>query len=112
MQKQVHSMVDAAATGNAIKTTMDAKGLSVRDIAASANVSTQVVYKWINGLTVPGIDNLVILRELLDTPIDSLIKLQEYPTYSIPEYMLREEPGSRLYACKNTIEIQQLIALS
>lgn len=99
MQKQVHSMVDATATGLAIKTAMDAKGLSVRDIAVSANVSTQVVYKWINGLTVPGIDNLVILRELLDTPIDSLIKLQEYPAYIVPEYMLREDPAPRLYAC-------------
>ena len=97
MKKQVHSMVDATATGHAIKIAMDAKGLSVRDVAVSANVSTQVVYKWINGIALPSIDNLVILRELLDTSIDSLIKLQEYSAYTVPEYMLREEPVRQLY---------------
>lgn len=87
-------VVDMDATAKMLKTYMDIKGLTVKDVSAITNVSRQVVYRWLNGMSMPSVDNLVILSDIFDVPIDVLIVRKTCPEYSIPEYLLREDSFS------------------
>lgn len=49
------------------------KGLTQSDIAERLNVSPQAVSKWENGDSVPGIDLLLPLSELLGCSVDELL---------------------------------------
>lgn len=50
------------------------KGVSQNDLAKKLFVSRQCVSKWENGITQPDLQTLTQLSELLDIPIDALIK--------------------------------------
>lgn len=66
--------INTEKTGENIKKALREKGLKVKDIQVMYGFNTpQAVYKWIKGTSLPTLDNLVILSEVLNTPIDSLI---------------------------------------
>ncbi len=51
-----------------------AKGLTVKDIQkAFGFASPYPVYKWINGQSLPAIENLVVLAKMMDTTVDDLL---------------------------------------
>ncbi len=61
-------------TGKRIKKLMDDKCLNVRDIQTACGFEApQAVYKWINGQSLPSIENMVILSVVLETPIDGIL---------------------------------------
>ena len=66
--------VNIKATGeNIVKLRKDA-GLSVRDIQNACGFGTpQAVYKWQQGLTLPTVDNLLVLSYLFGVTIDEII---------------------------------------
>ena len=54
--------VDMVATGNNIAVLRDAAGLTNSDIANTLGLTTRnAVYKWLNGLSMPSLDNLLAL---------------------------------------------------
>lgn len=53
------------------------KGFSQSDLAKKLFVSRQCVSKWETGITQPDLQTLTQLSELLDTPIDALVKENE-----------------------------------
>ena len=66
--------VDMKATGTQINTLRKRAGLSVKDIQANLGLgSTQAIYKWMAGQSLPSIDNLVILSALLHVSLDDII---------------------------------------
>ncbi len=65
--------LDFKATGNRIKQVMDEKGITVKDIAHSMNISDQAVYRWIYGDTIPTVKNLFTLSQLLGVEVDDLL---------------------------------------
>ena len=53
---------------------MDERGLSVKDIQQYLGLgSVQSVYHWLNGLSMPNVDNLYALSELFQMPVDDML---------------------------------------
>ena len=51
-----------------------AHGMSQDDLAARVYVSRQTISSWENGKTYPDVQSLLLLSEIFDTTVDSLIK--------------------------------------
>ena len=56
-----------------IKTIRKSKGLSQEELAVKLNVVRQTVSKWEQGLSVPDVDLLISISEVLDTPVSTLL---------------------------------------
>ena len=56
-----------------IRTLRKAKGLSQEELAIKLNVVRQTVSKWEKGLSVPDSGLLIVLSEVLDTPVSVLL---------------------------------------
>lgn len=67
-------VIDKKRTGRRIRELMDARKITVLDVRASlALESTQSIYYWLNGRSLPSIDNLYALSQLLQVPMDDLV---------------------------------------
>ena len=67
-------IIDRKRTGIRLRRIMDERGLSVKDVRQYLELgSVQSVYHWLNGLSMPTIDNLYALSELFQMPIDDLV---------------------------------------
>ena len=66
--------IDLALTGANILKLRKAAGLTVRDLQAVFGFSTpQAIYKWQSGLTLPTVDNLLVLAALFHVRIDDIL---------------------------------------
>ena len=66
--------INMEATGLNIKNLITKNNMTVKDVAITFGfASVNPVYKWINGKTLPALDNLVVLAKVLDTKIDDII---------------------------------------
>ena len=66
--------INMAATGMNITRLRKSAGLSVRDLADILGFATpQAVYKWQNGVTMPTLDNLVVLAAIFNVTMDQII---------------------------------------
>lgn len=69
--------IDVAATGMNIKRLCSERGLSVREVQDYLNLSSsQAIYKWFRGESVPKSDNLIILAELFDVQVDDILVIR------------------------------------
>ena len=67
-------VIDMMATGMNIKKIIKDKGFKISDVQARCGFNTpQAIFKWLRGDSVPSIDNLVILADMFDIPIDRII---------------------------------------
>ena len=67
-------VVDAKATGENIKALMDKNNLTVTDVRKACCLATsQAVYKWIWGVNLPTLDNLIVLAKLFNCKMDDII---------------------------------------
>ena len=65
-------------TGSNIIKLREAKGYSVRDLQSELGFDDpQAIYKWQKGKSLPRIDNLVILSELFETPIERILVVEK-----------------------------------
>ena len=69
--------IDMRATGRNIRGIMSVLGITVPEISEAAGISEQAVYKWLSGETLPSLDNLGVLRDVLMTGVDDLIVWKE-----------------------------------
>ena len=66
--------IDRKRTGIHLRRLMDERGLSVKDVQQYLGLgSVQSVYHWLNGLSMPTIDNLYALSELFQMPVDDML---------------------------------------
>ena len=78
-------IIDKKKTGIHLRKIMDARELSVKDVQQYLGLgSVQSVYHWLNGISLPSIDNLYALSELFQMTVDDMLC------------------GSRRYDYKNT----------
>lgn len=56
-----------------IKAIRKSKGLSQQELAVKLNVVRQTVSKWEQGLSVPDSDMLIVISEVLETPVSTLL---------------------------------------
>ena len=67
-------IIDKKRTGINLKRIMVQRGISVKDIQKFLHLgSVQSVYYWLNGVSLPSVDNLYALSQLFQVPIDDLI---------------------------------------
>lgn len=61
-------------TGIHLRRLMDKRGITVKDVAKYLGLgSVQSVYHWLSGISMPTVDNLYALSELLQVPMDAII---------------------------------------
>ena len=66
--------IDMVKTGENIIKLRKEKGLSVKNLQDSFGFSTpQAVYKWQQGLSMPSLDNLVLLAIIFNVRIDDIL---------------------------------------
>lgn len=66
--------IDRKRTGIHLRRLMDERGLSVKDVQQYLGLgSVQSVYHWLNGLSMPTIDNLYALSELFQMSVDDML---------------------------------------
>ena len=69
-----YPIIDTEATGENIARLRRQRGLSVRDLQTALGFATpQAIYKWQKGQSLPTLDNLVILSQILHVPIDGIL---------------------------------------
>ena len=67
-------IINKKKTGIHLRRIMDERGLSVKDVQNYLGLgSVQSVYHWLNGLSMPTIDNLYALSELFQMPVDDML---------------------------------------
>ena len=67
-------VLDLTATGEKIKTLMKLRGLSPRQLQLILNFPyVQTIYNRFAGKNMPSIDNLMVLSDLLEVPINELL---------------------------------------
>lgn len=67
-------VIDKKKTGINLRLMMDERGLTVKDIQQYLKLgSIQSVYHWLNGISLPTVDNLYALSYLFQVPVDDLL---------------------------------------
>lgn len=66
--------IDKVKTGQQIRLLMEKRGVTVRDVKNALSLAcVQSVYHWLDGQSMPTLDNLYALSELLKVPMDMLV---------------------------------------
>lgn len=79
-------VIDKRKTGIHLRKLMDERGLSVKDVQQFLGLgSVQSVYHWLNGKSMPTIDNLYALSELFQLTIDDMVCGNRRPVSVSPE---------------------------
>lgn len=70
-------IINMQATGQNIKRMMKDRGMTVKDVQEIFGfTTTQAIYKWIWGKTLPSIDNMVVIAKIFNVKIDDIIIIQ------------------------------------
>ena len=68
--------IDMVATGNNISRLREQAGMRVRDLQIIFGFATpQAIYKWQNGISMPTVDNLIVLSAVLNVTIEDIVVL-------------------------------------
>ena len=69
-------VIDVLQTGAKIDLLRKKANISVKEIQEVFGFSTpQAVYKWIHGINLPTVDNLVILAEIFNVTVDDILSI-------------------------------------
>ncbi|MCR5033872.1 MAG: XRE family transcriptional regulator [Clostridia bacterium] len=80
--------IDKVRTGQQIRLLMEKRGVTVRDVKNALSLAcVQSVYHWLDGQSMPTLDNLYALSDLLKVPMDMLVcgNRRYDPKKNIPE---------------------------
>lgn len=93
-----------------IRTIRKSKGLSQQDLAIRLNVVRQTVSKWEKGLSVPDSEMLILISDVLETPVSILIgeNISEYPTENLKSISEKLE-AINLQLANNKIRKRKLL---
>ena len=68
-------IIDKRKTGIHLRRLMEERDLTVRDVQQYLELgSVQSVYHWLNGISMPTVDNLYALSELFQLPMDEIVR--------------------------------------
>lgn len=67
--------IELEATGERISKLMQKNKMRAKDLADFLGISVQSISKWCHGVTLPSMDNLVILAELFHVSIEEILIL-------------------------------------
>jgi len=70
----MYPVINKRETGINLRRIMDRRGITVKDVQKYLKLgSVQSIYHWLNGVSMPTLDNLYALSELFHLPIDALV---------------------------------------
>ena len=73
-------LINKRETGINLRRIMDSRGLSAKDVQEYLGLGcVQSVYRWLDGINMPTIDNLYALSELFQLPIDAMVRGNRLP---------------------------------
>lgn len=68
-------LINKRETGVNLRRIMDMRGITPKDVQEYLGLGcVQSVYRWIDGINMPTIDNLYALSELFQVPIDAIVR--------------------------------------
>ena len=77
MQHVSMSIVNLAMTGANIRAIRKQRGLFVKDLQDIFGFATpQAIYKWQQGVTLPTVDNLVVLASIFGVPMEKILVIE------------------------------------
>lgn len=77
MQHVSMPIVNLAMTGANIRAIRKQRGLSVKDLQDIFGFATpQAIYKWQQGVTLPTVDNLVVLASIFGVPMEKILVIE------------------------------------
>ena len=91
-------LINKRETGINLRRIMDMRGITTKDVQEYLGLGcVQSVYRWLDGINMPTIDNLYALSELLNVPIDTIVRGNRAPI--IPESIIKnmDDRHRRLY---------------
>lgn len=92
-------LINKRETGINLRRIMDIREITPKDVQEYLGLScVQSVYRWLDGINMPTIDNLYALSELFQVPIDAIVRGNRAPiasdavieTFDSQERRLRE----------------------
>ena len=67
-------VIDMIATGKNIQLLRESSGLSVRQLQGVFGFATpQAIYKWQHGDSLPTLDNMLVLSEIFEVPVEKIV---------------------------------------
>lgn len=86
-------------TGVNLRRIMDMRGITPKDAQEYLGLGcVQSVYRWTEGISMPTIDNLYALSELLQVPIDAIVCGNRAPIVQSKQLEMTDARERRLYA--------------
>lgn len=74
VERYMHASLDAVRTGQKISRAVKQSGYSVRELQEMLVLSCpQPIYRWFRGRTLPTIDHLYMLSQILGVPMEELL---------------------------------------
>ena len=102
-------LINKQETGINLRRIMDKRGLSAKDVQEYLGLGcVQSVYRWIDGINMPTIDNLYALSELFQLPIDSIVRGNRNPI--APRFVLETTESCDKKLCAYYHKINELRA--
>ncbi|MBQ7840877.1 MAG: helix-turn-helix transcriptional regulator [Lachnospiraceae bacterium] len=91
-------MIDKKETGINLRRIMDMRGITAKDVQQYLDLGcVQSVYRWLDGINMPTIDNLYALSELFQVPIDDIVRGNRAPMLQNLHVQTHDSCGRRLY---------------
>ena len=76
-------LINKCETGVNLRRIMDMRGITPKDVQEYLGLGcVQSVYRWLDGINMPTIDNMYALSELLQVPIDAIVRGNRAPIVS------------------------------
>ena len=73
-------LINKRETGVNLRRIMDMRGITPKEVQEYLGLGcVQSVYRWIDGVNMPTIDNLYALSELFQVPIDAIVRGNRTP---------------------------------
>ena len=92
-----YTTIDCVETGKKLAALMELHFVDVKNLANSLGVSNQAVYKWINGQSLPSLENMFQISRILQVSIDDIIVATSSIDYRLPEIYVREDSPISYY---------------
>ena len=99
-------LINKRETGINLRRIMDERGITTKDVPEYLGLGcVQSVYRWIDGINMPTIDNLYALSDLFQLPIDAIVRGNRAPIASGITPATHDLRDSRLYAYYEKLKV-------
>ena len=99
-------LINKRETGVNLRRIMDMHGITPKDVQEYLGLGcVQSVYRWIDWINMPTIDNLYALSQLFQVPIDAIVRGNRTPIVQKVSIENIDAQGRRLYAYYEKLQV-------